>query len=206
MKKRMKDGDRINFPIEDRRSIRKYKEQDVPKDIIEKILQAGILAPSSKNRQPWRFIVMTGATKADMVSVMRCGIEREKQAPLLPDSSKYISGAEYTAKIMQQAPVTIFIVNPLGADLQKQLTPEERIYEICNAQSVGAAIENMALAATGLGLGSLWICDTYFAYPELKEWLGIDGEIFAALIVGYADEEPAARPRKTLEEVTEWRG
>mgnify|MGYP001625481833 CR=1 FL=1 len=202
----MKDGDRINFPIEDRRSIRKYKEQDVPKDIIEKILQAGILAPSSKNRQPWRFIVMTGATKADMVSVMRCGIEREKQAPLLPDSSKYISGAEYTAKIMQQAPVTIFIVNPLGADLQKQLTPEERIYEICNAQSVGAAIENMALAATGLGLGSLWICDTYFAYPELKEWLGIDGEIFAALIVGYADEEPAARPRKTLEEVTEWRG
>ncbi|HIQ81114.1 MAG TPA: nitroreductase family protein [Candidatus Scatavimonas merdigallinarum] len=194
------------FAFEDRRSIRKYKEQDVPKDIIEKILQAGILAPSSKNRQPWRFIVMTGATKADMVSVMRCGIEREKQAPLLPDSSKYISGAEYTAKIMQQAPVTIFIVNPLGADLQKQLTPEERIYEICNAQSVGAAIENMALAATGLGLGSLWICDTYFAYPELKEWLGIDGEIFAALIVGYADEEPAARPRKTLEEVTEWRG
>lgn len=202
----MKSGDCMYFAFEDRRSIRKYKEQDVPKDIIEKILQAGILAPSSKNRQPWRFIVMTGATKADMVSVMRCGIEREKQAPLLPDSSKYISGAEYTAKIMQQAPVTIFIVNPLGADLQKQLTPEERIYEICNAQSVGAAIENMALAATGLGLGSLWICDTYFAYPELKEWLGIDGEIFAALIVGYADEEPAARPRKTLEEVTEWRG
>mgnify|MGYP005765999651 FL=1 len=202
----MKSGDCMYFAFEDRRSIRKYKEQDVPKDIIEKILQAGILAPSSKNRQPWRFIVMTGATKADMVSVMRCGIEREKQAPLLPDSSKYISGAEYTAKIMQQAPVTIFIVNPLGADLQKQLTPEERIYETCNAQSVGAAIENMALAATGLGLGSLWICDTYFAYPELKEWLGIDGEIFAALIVGYADEEPAARPRKTLEEVTEWRG
>ena len=202
----MKSGDCMYFAFEDRRSIRKYKEQAVPKDIIEKILQAGILAPSSKNRQPWRFIVMTGATKADMVSVMRCGIEREKQAPLLPDSSKYISGAEYTAKIMQQAPVTIFIVNPLGADLQKQLTPEERIYEICNAQSVGAAIENMALAATGLGLGSLWICDTYFAYPELKEWLGIDGEIFAALIVGYADEEPAARPRKTLEEVTEWRG
>ena len=202
----MKSGDCMYFAFEDRRSIRKYKEQDVPKDIIEKILQAGILAPSSKNRQPWRFIVMTGATKADMVSVMRCGIVREKQAPLLPDSSKYISGAEYTAKIMQQAPVTIFIVNPLGADLQKQLTPEERIYEICNAQSIGAAIENMALAATGLGLGRLWICDTYFAYPELKEWLGIDGEIFAALIVGYADEEPAARPRKTLEEVTEWRG
>lgn len=205
LKKRMKDGDRINFPIENRRSIRKYKKQDVPKEIIEKIIEAGRLAPSSKNRQPWRFIVVTGASKADMVSVMRRGIEREKQAPLLPDSAKYTSGAEYTVNIMQQAPVTIFVVNPLGVDLQKPLTPEERIYEICNAQSIGAAIENMALAATVLGLGSLWICDTYFAYPELKEWLGNKGELFAALAVGYADEEPAARPRRTLEEVTEWR-
>ena len=38
----------------------------------------------------------------------------------------------------------------------------------------------MALAATELGLGSLWICDTYFAYPELCEWLGSDGELLAA--------------------------
>ena len=114
-------------------------------------------------------------------------------------------GAEHTADIIEQAPVIVLIVNTMGLDLHKRITPEERIYEICNAQSIGAAIENMALTATELGLGSLWICDTYFAYPELKEWLGVQGELFAALTVGYAGEEPAARPRRPFDEVTEWR-
>ena len=83
-----------------------------------------------------------------MVSVMRRGIEREKQAPLLPDSAKYTSGADYTFNIMQQAPVTIFVVNPLGVDLQKPLQSEGRIYDSCTAQSIGAVIAYMALAAT----------------------------------------------------------
>lgn len=191
--------------IEHRRSIRKYREEAIPQTMIEEILQAGILAPSSKNRQPWSFIVVTGTSKSEMISVMRRGIEREKSTPLLPDSSRYISGAEYTANIMEQAPVTIFIVNTMGLNLHKQLTPEDRIYEICNAQSIGAAIENMTLTATELGLGSLWICDTYFAYLELKDWLGIEGELFAALTIGYANEAPKARPRKRFDIVTQWR-
>lgn len=49
--------------IRERRSIRKYLERPVPKYMVEEILQAGLLAPSSKNRQPWRFIVATGAAK-----------------------------------------------------------------------------------------------------------------------------------------------
>ena len=66
----------------------------------------------------------------------------------------------------------------------------------------------MTLTAIGLGLGSLWICDSFFAQQELNEWLGNDGEygeLYAVLAVGYADEDPAARPRKSVEEVVEWR-
>ena len=59
-------------PISQRRSIRKYKNQPVPKEIIEKIIRAGIQAPSSKNRQPWHFIVVSGTAKVDMLSIMRC--------------------------------------------------------------------------------------------------------------------------------------
>ena len=62
----------------------------------------------------------------------------------------------------------------------------------------------MTLTATELGLGSLWICDTYFAYEELNDWLKQEGELLAALAVGYADEAPKARPRKAREEVVEW--
>ena len=191
--------------IINRRSIRRYKNVDVPKHLIEEILRAGILAPSSKNRQPWKFIVTAGNTKNDMLAAMRKGFNQEKECPLLPESVPYLNGAEYTLKIMEQAPVIIFVVNSLGKDIQSSLTSEERIYEICNAQSIGAAIENMTLTATEIGLGSLWICDTYIAYNELKNWLNVEGELFAAMAVGYADENPLARPRKKLEDVVEWR-
>lgn len=50
--------------ITTRRSIRKYKDKPVAKEVITEILQAGILAPSSKNRQPWKFIVAEGDAKA----------------------------------------------------------------------------------------------------------------------------------------------
>ena len=191
--------------IIDRRSIRKYKNTQVPQNIVEEIIQAGMLAPSSKNRQPWKFIVTAGSSKDDALMVMGKGLEREKKKPLLPESVQHLSGAEYTLRIMKQAPVIIFIVNSLGIDIQCSLNLEEHVYEICNAQSIGAAIENMTLTATELGLGSLWICDTYFAQKELNHWLNTAGELIAAMAIGYPDEMPAARPRKNINDVVEWR-
>lgn len=189
--------------IKNRRSIRKYKNTPVSKEQISEILQAGMLAPSSKNRQPWRFIVTTGASKEEACKVMEKGISREKESPFIPESRPYISGAEHTLQIMRQAPVAIFIVNEIASPFDKTLTMDERVSEICNAQSIGAAIENMTLTATELGLGSLWICDTFFAQKELSEWL--NGELYAALAIGYAEENPCARPRKKPENIIEWR-
>ncbi len=191
--------------MEQRRSIRAYEDRPVSRELLEEILRAGTLAPSSKNRQPWRFVVVTGQAKAEMLAVMKAGLEREKTAPLLPGSRQHLAGAERTREIMEQAPAVIFVLNPLGLDLYAPLTPEDRIFECCNAQSIGAALENMTLAAAELGLGSLWICDVFFAYQELTEWLNAKGGLLAALAVGYAAEDPPPRPRKPVETVTEWR-
>ena len=62
--------------IAERRSIRKYKEKPVPQAMIKEIIQAGALAPSSKNRQPWKFTVVTGNAKEEMLEVFRQGLER----------------------------------------------------------------------------------------------------------------------------------
>ena len=118
--------------ISDRRSIRKYKPDSVPQSVIEEIVRAGTLAPSSKNRQPWKFIIVTGDSKEDMLSAMEKGLEREKNDPFLPESAEHLKGAEYTLKIMKQAPAVIFIMNTLGQDLNTPLNAEQRIYEICN--------------------------------------------------------------------------
>lgn len=129
----------------------------------------------------------------------------EKVNPLIPESAPHLSGAEYTLKIMEQAPVIIFIANTLGSDVRNSQTPDMRIGEICNAQSIGASIENMILTATELGLGSLWICDTYFAHEEITDWMDTGYPHFATLAIGYADENPAPRPRNSMSDVVEWR-
>lgn len=188
-----------------RRSIRKFKSTPVPRHIIEEIIKAGALAPSSKNRQPWHFVITTGKAKEEALSAMEQGLRREAQQPFLPESAQYIAGAWNTLAIMRQAPVIIFVVNPLGLDLLTPQNTENRVFEICNAQSIGAAVENMSLAAVENGLGSLWICDIYFAYRELCAWLNCGGELAAAFALGYAGEEPAPRPRKSWSETVEWR-
>lgn len=188
-----------------RRSIRKFKNTPVPRHIIEEIIKAGALAPSSKNRQPWHFVVTTGKAKEEALAAMEQGLRREAQQPFLPESAQYIAGAWNTLAIMRQAPVIIFVVNPLGLDLLTPQNTENRVFEICNAQSIGAAVENMSLAAVENGLGSLWICDIYFAYRELCAWLNCSGELAAAFALGYAGEAPMPRPRKNFDDIVEWR-
>lgn len=113
--------------IQNRRSIRKYKKDEVPVSAIEEVLRAGMLAPSSKNRQPWRFIVAAGREKESFLDAMRSGLEREKMQPLLPESVCYLGGAENTLRIMEQAPVLILILNTLVVELHAAAGPEERI-------------------------------------------------------------------------------
>ena len=142
--------------IQERRSIRKYKNTPISPKTIALVLRAGCQAPSSKNRQPWRFVVCAGAAKAEMISAMDAGLQREAQHPLLPGSTQYLTGAVRTRDIMAQAPAVILVANTLGLPLDQPLTPEQRIFELCNAQSIGACMENMSLAASRMGLGSLW--------------------------------------------------
>lgn len=192
--------------IYDRRSIRKFRDKPISqKDIID-IIQSGIKAPSSKNRQPWKFIVIQGHAKEEMINIFRQGIRREENgSPLLPQSRQHIASAKHTIDIMAEAPTIVFVVNSLGKSIMEELTTEERVSEICNIQSVSAAVQNMLLAATEKGIGSLWICDIYFAYPELCKWLDSDGQLIAAIAFGYPNESPQERPRKKIEDIVEWR-
>lgn len=188
-----------------RRSIRKYQSRPVSRELIETVLSAGLLAPSAKNRQPWRFVIVQGETKLEMLTVMARGMQREKSAPLLPESAAMLQGAIRTMRIMEQAPVVILVLEPNGCSVHTAPDAERRVYERCDMQSIGACMENMSLAAASLGLGSLWVCDIYFAYDELTAWLHTENELAAAFVLGYADEAPPARPRHSLESVTEWR-
>jgi len=193
--------------IMERRSIRKFSSQPIDKIDILHIIESGTKAPSAKNRQPWKFIDVQGNAKEKMLQAFYNGVQREENGTAcLPGSVQFISGARYTIEIMKQAPVIIFVLNTMGKNMFSSMTDEDRVFEVCNIQSVSAAIQNMLLAATERKIGSLWICDIYFAYQELCKWLDHDGELLAAIALGYPEEQPKPRPRKKIEEVVEWMG
>ena len=64
--------------------------------------------------------------------------------------------------------------------------------------------QNMLLKATQLGLGTLWIANTCFAYNDMVEVIPSKGQLIGAVAVGYAAEKPYPRPRKKLEEILEY--
>lgn len=184
--------------IATRRSIRRFKDDPIPDQVLQAILTAATQAPSAKNRQPWRFVVVSGVKRAEMVHVMRKGIAKAKARGEDPGSSGW------TADIMEQAPVTVFVFNPHGMHPWLAHSIEQMFQAVVNVQSIGAAIQNMLLAAQDLGVGSLWICDVFEAYDELCQWLGEPGQMVAAVSLGYANESPNARSRKPVSEVTRW--
>jgi nitroreductase len=178
-----------------RRSVRKFKELPIEEEKLQVLLRAATQAPSGKNRQPWRFVVIKGEKRTEMVRVMNEGIANVKSR------GEETGSAEWSAKVMQQAPVTVFIFNPKGVRPWLAHSTGQLFDELVDIQSIGAAIQNMLLAALDLGIGSLWMCDVLYAYEELCKWLGEEGELIAAVALGYADEAPAARPRKPVAEV-----
>lgn len=192
--------------IESRRSIRKYKEDPISLEVINQVIGAGILAPSGKNKQPWNFIVVCGNEKEKMLNAFQDGINRERNGhALLPGNRDGLADAQNTLNIMKQAPAVIMVLNTESGCFFHNIKNEDRIAEIVNIQSIGAAIENMLLTAEDLGLGTLWVGNIFFAYPELCKWLNTDKQLVAAIAIGYPDEKPASRPREKLQDIIEYR-
>ncbi len=165
----------------DRRSIRKYKDTPVEREKIEQILNAARLAPSWKNMQCWRFLVLTDpARKAAVLSAF--------------------ADDNPGKKAIAQAPVTVVVcANPLESDFSHEIE-----YFIADA---AIAFEHICLAAHAVGLGTCWM--GLFDETEMKAGLGIPEtmRIVGVTPLGYPDQEPKPRPRKELGEIVffdEW--
>lgn len=191
--------------IYSRRSIRRFSQKPIEQKILEQIIDAGRVAPSAKNRQPWKYLVYSGMAKKELLSRMRTGIENEKKCPRLPASAHGIYDAENTLKIMENAPVVIMVLNTNGKSPFRQLNADERFAEINDSLSIGASIENMLLKAEQMDIGTLWIGNTCFAYKELTDYIHTDSQLVGAIALGYKAEHPDRRPRKAFKDIVEYR-
>jgi nitroreductase len=180
----------VDEAIKGRRSIRKYTDKPVPTELVRAVLEAGTWAPSAKNGQQWRFTVLTGKAKDELTKLFRAELEKlTKKIGMTRMGSSFNS-----CNIMEQAPVLVMVWN----------SNETKLLETPSLQSVAAAIQNMLLKAHSIGLGTLWICDIYYATKALTKHLGKPWTLVAAVTLGWPAEAPAPRPKKTISEVSEF--
>ena len=175
--------------IEDRRSIRHYKENEViSKESIIKILDAGRIAPSAKNRQNWYFVVLNDELKNKVSDIMLDNYEKHKN-----DNERILS-VKMTSTVIKEANTLILIFKN-----------DDKDWLLADTLSIGACVENMCLKATELNIGSLWIGDTMYTENEIKDLVNIkDKNLSCALALGVSNCSPKPRPRKELNEIMEW--
>jgi nitroreductase len=167
--------------IENRRSIRKYKDTPVERGKIDCVLDAARLAPSWKNMQCWRFLVLTGMEK------------REALLAAFPDDNP-------GKRAIASAPVVIVVcADPAQSGVENGID-----YFVADT---AIAFEHLCLAAHALGLGSCWM--GLYDEAVIREALGIPAGVRVVGItpLGYPDQEPKPRPRKELGEIAyfnEW--
>ncbi|MFH1382090.1 MAG: nitroreductase family protein [Chloroflexota bacterium] len=180
--------------IQRRRSIRKFKDDPVPDELVTQILEAARLAPSGSNRQPWRFQIITDRAQRERIfNEATFGDKHILAAPVM-----IVCGSELLSFVKghRLAPPSS---GPFGANSEewddiKQFIPDANL-------NTAIAVEHMVLAATALGLGTCWV--QRIKYGQVARILGWPRHIVVVtlLLVGYADEEPPPKPRLALDDL-----
>lgn len=166
-----------------------------PKDVIERILAAATHAPSGKNRQNWRFFVVSGKKRDEYLKYSQkswLGIKEILSRTLKPSLYQFTERFFFT---LGDAPVIVFCYSLNSAD--------ERYHT--SIGSVYMAVENMNLAAVAEGLGSCTMGAPLEIKKEVDEFLGVttwpeyksgELELLCALVLGYPDHQPPKAPRQ----------
>jgi nitroreductase len=169
--------------IKARRSVRTYAKDEVTDEQVKVLLQAANMAPSAHNQQAWRFIVLRGEKKAELAQLVTA------KAAALPRPAAAL--LRMGAKSILSAPVVIAVANTgdlirHGTDLfQVEKDMAHDFFRTMEIQSSAAAVQNILLAATSLGLGTVWLGILYLIKDDVLRFLGEpEGEFMAVVPVG----------------------
>lgn len=199
--------------INTRKSVRKYTEELVPMEDIKKIIDAARKAPSSTNAQMWEFVVvMSDEIKDDMRRVISEKYDEMLSWQESKDNQTKLKTYKHYATFFAEAPVVIGVVQKPRASFMEDLLIKKGVSseEIAKCRpdgsllSIGAAIENLSLAAHSLGYGTCWLAAPLYAYKELQEILGTQGSdrLVSLLSLGVPlDKNQLTTPKKDLDEV-----
>ncbi len=184
----------VNQAIETRRSVGQVKQDPVPREIVEKILESAVHAPNHRLTEPWRFHVFTGKGRGELAraraEVARIQAEGEEE--------EFAAGRiSRERKKAFRAPVVIVVISKGGRDEVETLE---------NYAACAAAVQNMQLTAHSLGLATIWRTGPVAYHPYMREFFGLENgdKIVAHLYLGYPDVTERSRRREPASTRTVW--
>lgn len=195
------DGAALLAAIAGRRSIRRYRDDAVPRALIDSLLQAAISAPSAHNRQPWRFHVVHRDEKVRLANAMGNRLRRDRLAD--GDANEVVEAdAARSYARLTEAPAVI-VVGLSMADMDRYPDDKRSRAEYLMAvQSVAMAGQNLLLAAHAAGLGACWVCAPLFCPDTVGEVLALpaDWQPQGMVTLGYPADGGKPRVRKPLDD------
>jgi nitroreductase len=175
--------------IHQRRSHRLYKPEMPPREVLERVVEAALWAPSGMNLQAWEITVMAGRVRDEFVEFVDQALKN--LIPLLKKAGVPDKSQELVMKFFKNlggAPVVMAVTigkNPLDSA------------NFSNIQSGAALFQNLLLAAHAEGLGTCWMTGAHSMEKEILKFLGKeDQQLLAITPVGYSAKQPPAPPRK----------
>lgn len=186
--------------IRGRRSVRRFRPDPLPDELVDRVLEAGLWAPSPHGTQPWRFAVLRAVeTRAQLADAMAASWRHN--LAMDGESDEVILGRMAgSRRRLTEAPVLI-LVSLDTRDLDHYPDPARAAAERTMAiQSLGACVQNMLLAAHANGIDAGWMCAPLFCPEIVVASLGLDPAIEpqALLALGHAAADPKRRPRRSL--------
>jgi nitroreductase len=177
--------------IHTRYSAGKFKPDRVSRELIEQLLAAAVQAPNHYKVRPWRFAVLTGASREQLGEAMAQSTKANK-----PDTTDEDLQKDRAKPL--RAPVVIAV----GVD--KPAIPKAK--EIENVCATAAAIQNILLAAHALGLVAIWRTGPSATDPAIKHFFGweADQHLIGFVYLGYPAEMPAPYERPSFADRTMW--
>lgn len=186
--------------LRSRRSVRKFQDRPVDRELVEEILEAARWAPSPHGRQPWRFAVLT-TQELKLQLADQMGSTWQQNLQMDGQDAEIVNiRLEKSRQRILNAPVIIIpclYLEDLDYYPDERRQADEKTMAI---QSIGAAIQNMLLMAYDLGLDAGWMCAPLFCPEVVCKALDLDPRLIpqALITIGYAAADPQRRERLPL--------
>jgi nitroreductase len=217
----MKDQDQQPHQLFDlmqsRRSVRRFRPDPVPRELLAQLFEAAVTAPSASNKQPWRFFVISSTDEAQRIPKMAAAVREAttRIAKHIPEESQsaFLAYGDYFTRFESAPSVIVPLCRalPVLSNLATSIDdPTRDVIARMEHQSgvigTSLAIQNLLLMAHALGLGASGMTGPLVAEPALRTILDVpSGWTIVSLIpVGFPAEEPNRPDRKSIDKVVRW--